>query len=590
MHDAQTLPASPAAPRTGDALLWRVGRQGGGWLVLTAASALVLAVVETAFPAVLGRAVDAALSRHAASAWLVWFGLVLGLLVALDMVEDLTGGTATASSTAWLRRTLTHHLLRLPPGSGGVSAGDVVNRMVGNTADAGRIGPTVVRAVANLVPAVGAMAALAVIDIWLFVTFVVGLPLALLVVRAFSKDISAAIRRYLEVQGRIAGRLVDALDGARTIAAAGTQEQETARVLAPLPELHEAGMAMWRAQTNVLTKEAILVPVLEVAVLAVAGFELSRGRITVGALLAAGQYVLLGATFTSAVGAVAQVARARSAAQRAADILAEEPIRFGSSALPDGPGAVELHGITVTMGDDTVLDAIDLAIPPRALVAVVGRSGSGKSVLAAVLGRMVVPDEGRVLLDGNDLAGLDRRSLRSAISFGFERPSLVGETVGDAIAFGEPVADDRSVVAAATAARADQFIRRMPHSYATRLAYAPLSGGELQRVGLARAFAHAGRVLVLDDVAASLDSATERHVAGALTGALANRTRVVVAHRASTAARADFVVWLDQGRVRAVAPHAELWAQASYRALFEPEDSAVAGEGGGGPATAMAPR
>ena len=119
------------------------------------------------------------------------------------------------------------------------------------------------------------------------------------------------------------------------------------------------------------------------------------------------------------------------------------------------------------------------------------------------------------------------------------------------------------------AAQADAFIRRMPEGYRTPLARAPMSGGESQRVGLARAFAHAGRVLVLDDVAASLDTVTEHEITRVLTGELADRTRLVIAHRASTAARADAVVWLERGRVRAVAPHRVLWGEAAYRALFE---------------------
>jgi ATP-binding cassette, subfamily B, bacterial len=123
---------------------------------------------------------------------------------------------------------------------------------------------------------------------------------------------------------------------------------------------------------------------------------------------------------------------------------------------------------------------------------------------------------------------------------------------------------------AARAARADGFIRRLPQGYATPLAQAPMSGGEVQRVGLARTFAHAGHVIVLDDVAASLDTVTEHHISRVLTGALGDRTRVIVAHRASTAARTDSVAWLDHGRLRAMAPHDELWRDPEYRALFEP--------------------
>jgi ATP-binding cassette subfamily B protein len=174
-----------------------------------------------------------------------------------------------------------------------------------------------------------------------------------------------------------------------------------------------------------------------------------------------------------------------------------------------------------------------------------------------------------VSLDGVPLPELDRRELRRAVGYGFERPTLIGDTLADVIAFGQHIPNQLELAAAARAARADDFIQRMPEGYRTKLAEAPMSGGETQRIGLARAFVHTGRVLVLDDVAASLDTVTEHHIRQVLTGALADRTRLVVAHRASTAAHADLVAWLDDGRVRCLAPHHELWEVPSYREVFD---------------------
>ncbi|MCX5265725.1 ATP-binding cassette domain-containing protein [Streptomyces sp. NBC_00199] len=225
-----------------------------------------------------------------------------------------------------------------------------------------------------------------------------------------------------------------------------------------------------------------------------------------------------------------------------------------------------------------MLDGVDLEIPEGALTAVVGRSGSGKSLLAALAGRLTDPDEGEVRLDGVPLRDLARAELRQAVAYGFERPVLLGETFTETIAFG-PTAErvpDAAVREAAETARADTFLRTMPDGYATSVATAPLSGGETQRVGLARAFTQSrrsGRLLVLDDVTASLDTVTEHHVTQVLTGsgALATRTRLVVTHRASTAARADLVVWLDAGHVRRRATHRALWNDPGYRAVFRPE-------------------
>jgi ATP-binding cassette subfamily B protein len=551
-------------------LLARVAWHGGPWLGLLVATALALAATETVLPAVLGRGLDAVVGR-APKSWLTWCGLVIALLVVFDVLDDLAAGAATAESTAWLRHTTLHHILDLGTrAQRRFTPGEVASRLTGNAAEAGRV-PDMVRALANVVPAVGGTVALALIDPWLCLTFLVGVPVLVLVVRAFARDASDRAERYLEVQGTIAARLVDALAGARTIAAAGTADREAERVLAPLPDLHEAGLGMWRAQITVAVQHAVVVALLEIAVLAVAGAELARGRITAGEMLAAGQYVLLAATLGAAVASVTRLARARAGAGRTAEILGEAPVPYGTARLPKGGGQIEFRGVKVRPGGRPILDGIDLVIPPGAMVAVVGRSGSGKSVLAALAGRLVDPDEGEVLLDGIPQTQLSRRELRREVAYGFDRPMLIGETVTDVIAFGERRPTFDEVVDAACLARADGFIRRMPRGYHTRLAEAPLSGGEVQRVGLARAFAHAGRVVVLDDVAASLDTVTEHHISGVLTGELVDRTRLVVAHRASTAARADLVVWLDDGRVRQVAPHRRLWSGKGYRALFEPD-------------------
>lgn len=545
-------------------------QRGRGWTGLLVVASLTLAGVETAFPAVLGRTVDAALGGRDSMPWLVACGLLVGMLIGSGALIELAGGMSTARATAWLRRSALDHVLALGTRSARrFQVGDIAARMVGNAADAGRAGTVLVRTIAAAVPALGGIVALALIDPLLCLTFLLGAPMLLVLVRSNVRDSTELAERYLRVQGRIASRLVDALAGARSIAAAHTTDRERRRVLAPLPELHDAGMGMWRVQTRLAAQQALLVPVLQIAVLAVAGIELGRGRISPGQVLAATLYVGLAGGIGSVVSSVSRFARVRAAAGRITEVLAEPAADYGVARLPDGRGRVEFCAVTVRDRGLPVLRELDLIIPGGALVAVVGRSGSGKSLLAALVGRLVDPDEGEVLLDGVPLPTLERRELRRAVGYGFERPVLIGDTLADVIALGEHLPDQPELIAAAHAACADGFIRRMPQGYRTKLADARMSGGESQRIGLARSFAHAGRVLVLDDVAASLDTVTEHHIRQVLTGALADRTRLIVAHRASTAAHADFVVWLADGRVRRLAPHHELWAEPSYREVFD---------------------
>jgi ATP-binding cassette subfamily B protein len=561
------------ARRGADRLLVSIAWQGGPWVGVVASAALAMAGAELALPAVIGGAVDALLDGRSAATWVLVCGVLIVVLVAADALDDFAAGAAIARSTARLRHRVLAHLLAIGGRPvGGLPPGETTARLVGNTAEAARVAPDVVRSVAGLVPALGGIVALALIDPWLCATFVAGMPVFMLALRVFARDASQIATRYLAVQGAVAGRLLDALAGARTIAAAGTTQQEARRVLGPLPELHRAGVAMWRAQMRITAQDAVLVSLLEIAVLAVAGVLLARGRISPGGLIAASQYVLLASGIGGAVTGMTRLVRSRAAAVRVAEILDAPPVSYGTAAAPAGRGLLEFRDVTARAGDRVILAGIDLVVPDGALVAVVGRSGSGKSLLAALAGRLVDPDEGEVLLDGVALTQLSRRELRREIGYGFERPVLVGETLADAIAWGTNTPSREDVVAAARAARADDFIRLMPADYDTPLAHAPMSGGEVQRVGLARTFAHARRLIVLDDVAASLDTVTEHHIVGVLTGALADRTRIVIAQRASTAARADAVVWLEDGGIRAYAPHEQLWHDPDYRALFEARD------------------
>ncbi|WP_229795121.1 ATP-binding cassette domain-containing protein, partial [Saccharothrix coeruleofusca] len=219
------------------------------------------------------------------------------------------------------------------------------------------------------------------------------------------------------------------------------------------------------------------------------------------------------------------------------------------------PGEVRLRGVCVP----DALHDVDLTVPAGAFFAVVGRSGAGKSSLAAVIGGVVAPSSGQVRRGGS--AGC-----------AFERPALLGATVADAVGYGVfehgATADADRVERACRAAQVHDVVVRLPEGYRTPLADTPLSGGEAQRLGLARALVRDPDVLVLDDATASLDTVTEATVERALRTALPGRTRIVVTHRAATARRADAVVWLEDGRVRAVGPHSALWRDAEYRAVF----------------------
>ncbi|MDT5035958.1 MAG: ATP-binding cassette, subfamily bacterial RamA/AmfB [Micromonosporaceae bacterium] len=558
----------------GDRLLIRATRHGGPWTVGLAVTALLTAGADLLLPATLGRAVDAVLARDGQPArWLV---AAIGLVVVIattEVLTDLAAGMSTARATARLRHTLVRHIFALDPrATRRYPPGDLVSRLVSQVTEAGGAGAAVVLAATALVPPLGSLVALTIIDPWLGATFVAGLVVLTLLLRAYVSDTADAATRYQHSQSEIAARMTEALVGARTIGAAGTVEQEIGRVLRPLPSLRRHGARTWDTIGLAAAQGAVVAPLLQLAVVGVAGWALTAGRLTPGALLAALQYATLGAGLGSVVGVLGRIARSRAGSRRTAEVLGEPGNGYGEADLPAAAGRLELRAVTVRhpggTGHPPVLDRIDLVVPGGATVAVVGSSGAGKSTLAAVAGRLLDPDSGEVTLDGVPLRRLRHDALRRAIGHAFARPVLVGRTVGDAIALGPGCDSPELTRAAARAARVDAVVDRLPAGYDTRLADAPLSGGEAQRLGVARALG-AERLLILDDATSSLDTVTEYEVFQALVGHADRRTRLVVTHRAATAASADLVVWLDGGRLRACAPHDVLWDDPGYRALFQ---------------------
>ncbi|MER7762373.1 ABC transporter ATP-binding protein [Streptomyces sp. NPDC097619] len=586
----------------------RSGRRPGervGWPALLALALTASSLASLALPAVLATAVDRALTEGATAA-LAPLALALALLTAAEALAQYAGPRGTAGTAAALRAALVRHVLAGGPHAPARPAtGDLLARLTAATAEAALAAQAVVHAAAQLLMALGAVTALWLLDPRLAAAFLITAPLGYLLLR---RHLTRTTRRgtgYQEAQAAVAARLLDALAGVRTIAASGTVEQEIERVLEPVPELSAHGRALWDSQRRVAWSTGLLAPATQLVVLAVAGHALTRGTLTPGALVAALGYTALGLGGFGTAQSLLDLARARAGRARVRELLAVPPPPAGLRALPPGPGRLELRAVAVHREGTPLLDSIELTVPAGRCLAVVGSSGAGSSLLAAVAGGLLAPDRGVVLLDGVPLDEVRPADLSAAVAHAFADPALTGSTLLDALRTGTPRPSAGRARAAAVTAEADGFIRRLPAGYGTALAEAPLSGGQRQRVGLARALAREGRLLVLDDATSSLDPGTEARVLRSLAAGDARRTRVVVTHRAAVAARADTVAWLDRGRLRACAPHHELWERPAYRALFhagpgpetatesatgadtesaadtETEGDADAGEGGG---------
>jgi ABC-type multidrug transport system fused ATPase/permease subunit len=248
---------------------------------------------------------------------------------------------------------------------------------------------------------------------------------------------------------------------------------------------------------------------------------------------------------------------AAAALEKLSGVLEEEP----SVAMPSRPapepdggwrGAVRFEAVRFGYGDRMeVVEDLDLRIPAGQTVALLGRTGAGKTTVARLLARFYDPNDGRVLVDGIPLPELTEGQLRRVVAMVTQENFLFSGTAADNIAFGRPDATRADVEAAANAIGADRFIRGLPEGYDTELGKrgSRLSAGQRQLVAFARAFLADPAVLILDEATSSLDIPSERAVQRALTTILANRTALIIAHRLSTVEIADRVLVLDEGRV-----------------------------------------
>ncbi|MPZ65294.1 MAG: ATP-binding cassette domain-containing protein [Pseudonocardiaceae bacterium] len=487
-------------------LLLSSATRAPAWLVTAVVAAACGVVGALLLPAALAAAVDTAIAAARrpeagpgaadlvltrATVWL----LALALTVAVaNALSELAAGCAVATGTAWLRHRLARHQLQpvLPVRRG--DPGDAVSRLVGDAAQAGAAPTIVISLTSAAIMSVGALIWLAMLGWQLAVAFLVGVPVAVLLARRFLHQTAGHALHYQRSAGQLSGLLTDAAAGLRTIAACNSADRETSRVLAPLPQLAMAGRALWRSQSGLAWRAGLVIPAVELGVLAAAGDRLARGELTVGQLLAAAAYAALGLSFLQQAGLLMRLSSAAACARRLCEAMSDAPCEPGWHRLSPGPGRLELREVSLSAdvaGGEPValLRDVTLTVPAGATVAVVGLSGSGKSALAEVAGGLRVPDTGEVLLDGWSLAGIDPDELIEAVGYAPARPALHGATVAGSLCYGDLVTYSQ-ITAAARTAQVHEPISRLPEGYRTPLAQLAVAGGELQRLGLARALLH----------------------------------------------------------------------------------------------------
>ncbi|MEM7274318.1 MAG: ABC transporter ATP-binding protein [Actinomycetota bacterium] len=401
------------------------------------------------------------------------------------------------------------------------------------------------------------------------------------------------------VQARVAdvSTIVDEnINGVRVVRSFAAERAQINALADAATRLRWAGVRTVdaRARHNPLMENLPRVGTL--LVLVYGGWLVIQGDVTAGTLFAFTAYVtLLQAPFRTLGLFLMLGQRARASADRIYEIFDEVPAvvdRPDAGVLREATGAVVFDDVRFSYRPDAppVLDGFNLRIDPGETVAIVGRTGSGKSTVARLLARFYDVDGGAVRLDGHDVRDVTQLSLRHHVGLVAEEPFLFSVSLADNIAYGDPEASRERIEAAARLAQAHGFISELSAGYDEVVGERgyTLSGGQRQRVAIARTALLNQPILVLDDATSALDVAVEDRILAALREARADRTTILIAHRLSTIAAADRVVLLENGQVRATGRHHELMmtepAYAEILANLEddeaPSAALVDGEGG----------
>ena len=404
-------------------------------------------------------------------------------------------------------------------------------------------------------------------------TMLIMVPLISGIVVYVGKRYRRINRRIQDSVGEMSHAAEQAVAGQAVVKVFGGRDREQARfgvIAARNLALHQKVEA-----TKALSSSLVQL----LAAIALAVIVYVAGREAVKENLSAGMFMALISAMMAMLPSLKRITNVQSMVQKGVaaagglfDVLdSDDEHDDGTRSLERARGELELRNVTVRYSVDKspALEHVNLRVAPGTVTAIVGRSGSGKSTLVRLLPRLYEPSSGEVLLDGIPLRELKLADLRRQIAMVGQNVLLFDDTVANNIAYGALAgASEESIVAAARAANAMEFIERLPQGLHTRIgdAGALLSGGQRQRLAIARAILKDAPILVLDEATSSLDTESERLIQDALERVMRRCTTLVIAHRLSTVEHADQVVVLERGHVVEQGTHAELIAHGGHYA------------------------
>jgi len=357
--------------------------------------------------------------------------------------------------------------------------------------------------------------------------------------------------------------LVEAINGIDTLKAMAVEPQMTRRWDNQLAAYVAAGFRTATLGTIAHEGVNLVGKLVTVATLWLGARLVIDGQLTVGQLIA---FNMLAGRVAQPVMRLAQLwtdfQQTGISVQRLGDILNSRTELARAGTLPQLAGRIEFDHVVFRYRPDApeVLRGIDLTIQPGEVIGIVGRSGSGKSTLAKLVQRLYLPESGRVLVDGMDLAVADTSSLRRQIGVVLQENMLFNRSIRENIALSDPGLPLEAVIAAAKLAGAHEFILELPEGYDTMVGEhgSSLSGGQRQRIAIARALITNPRILIFDEATSALDYESERIIQNNMKAICQGRTVIVIAHRLSAVRGADRIIVIDRGQIVEQGTHAEL--------------------------------
>ena len=426
---------------------------------------------------------------------------------------------------------------------------------------------------------------------WLAILSLVPIPIWTLYVLHFGKQVQPASKLVMDAEDKCLNVITENIAGVHVIKAFASQEAEVGKY-------RKVCDLFYGRVTRRIHLYASFTPIIRsigsfshLSLFFLVAVLMIKGKLNVG------DFLILGSAMGAILARLQQVntisdqyQNAIVSSRRLLEVLAAKanvPENPNARDLPAGPGTVRFENVGFAYGaGKPVLRNVNFEVPGGKMVAIVGPTGSGKTTLVNMIARFYDPSEGRLLIDGVDTRDVKLDSLRPLVAFVFQETFLFSDTVSANIAYGHPGASAGDIEAAARLAQAHEFIEQLPRGYDSLLGErgSSLSGGQRQRLAIARAILQNPRILILDDATASVDPETDDLIHRALSFVMKGRTTFVIAHRISTAQRADQVVVLEHGRVTQMGTHEELMSQnGHYRQIAQvqlmPEEVALDADG-----------